>query len=234
MLALLLGLAVSTALGSSDAGAAPPFELGTELRRDGYWVRPPQGFRMARLELFQGSRVGVIGSRRGTPGRLSAALQDGEGEDAATMLISLVEAPFQAVPTARDEFPAAAIRHFSEELDLKLAVEKAELVAEPVDRLELVGTVRQQDQLRRVLIAAVRGESRHAVILFSAPAGRWNDLSPALTRSLDSFRIDGPSASEPPRALAAAVVGAAGLALVLSLSVWRRRRRRLSSDSPRA
>ncbi|MHB8873427.1 MAG: hypothetical protein ACYC8T_07040, partial [Myxococcaceae bacterium] len=139
--------------------AAEPM-LGTPLRQDGYSLRPPQGFRMARMDLFRGTRATAVSAvaspeaRGPGPARwLSAALVDGEGEDAAAMVVSMVEGSFQATPAARDEFSTAVVRHFSEELGLKLAMERAELVGGPAARIEVFGTVRQEDQVRRVLVS---------------------------------------------------------------------------------
>jgi hypothetical protein len=42
--------------------------LGTELRRDGYQFRPPEGFHMVRWEQYAGSRVGEEGRGRAPPG----------------------------------------------------------------------------------------------------------------------------------------------------------------------
>jgi hypothetical protein len=135
--------------------AADP--LGSALRQDGYTLRPPQTFRMARMDLFHGTRAGAIGGGSGAARWLSAALEDGEGDDAATLLVSIVETPFKAAPADRDELTAAVVRHFSQELGLKFQTEKAELVAGPTPRVEVFGSVRQENQLRHVLVAAMAG-----------------------------------------------------------------------------
>ena len=160
--------------------AADP-ALGTPLRLDGYSLRPPQGFRMTRLDLFRGTRATAVSAvaspeaRGPGPARwLSAALVDGDGEDAAAMVISMVEGSFQATPAARDEFSTAVVRHFSDELGLKLLVDGAELVNGPAARIEVSGTVREEDQVRRVLFAAMAGDGRHAVVGFTAPTGKWS------------------------------------------------------------
>lgn len=203
--------------------------LGTQLRQDGYAVRPPQGFRMARMDLFHGTRATAVGAaapeaRGPGPSRwLSAALVDGEGEDSAAMTVSVVEGSFQATPAARDEFSTAVVRHFTDELGLKLSLERAELVSRPWPRIDVLGTVRQGDQVRRVLVAALAGDGRHAVIGFSAPTGRWEQLGSSARASLESFRADLPPATETYRGVAAVFASALALALAISVALWRRR-----------
>src|SRR5712692_5795142 len=77
--------------------------LGTELRQDGYAVRPTQAFSMARMDLFRGTRAGAVSASPGAPRFLSAALVDRPGQDAAAMLISVVDGSFQPTPAMRDE-----------------------------------------------------------------------------------------------------------------------------------
>ncbi|MBI3181929.1 MAG: hypothetical protein HYZ28_07275 [Myxococcales bacterium] len=209
------------ALAALDAGEGSA--LGTPLRQDGYSVRPPQGFKMARMELFHLTRAGAVGAGEGR--WLSAALSDGAEADAASMLISVVEGGFQPNAAARDELSTRVMRHFSEELALKLAIERAELVLGPSPRVEVFGSVKQEDQLRFVLVAAMAGEGRHAVVTFSVPSGRWEALSGTARASLDTFRADPPSSREASRGVAGAAAAVLAGALVLSLALWRRRRR---------
>ena len=84
------------------------------------------------------------------------------------MLVAVVEAPFAVGPGARDELSAAAVRHFNDELGLKLAMERAELSAGPAPHARVLGSVRQGSQLRKVLVAAFPGEARHLVVTFGA------------------------------------------------------------------
>ncbi len=203
-------------------GAVP---LGTELRQDGFSLRPPREFTMARMDLFRGTRAGALSASPSSSRMLSAALVDRPGQDSAAMLVSVVDGSFQATPAARDEFSTAVVRHFADELRLTLAMERAELIAEGAPRVEVVGTVRHEGQLRNVLVAGMAGKGRHAVIIFSVPTGRWGELNPQIRASLDSFRNDPPSGSELPRGVAGAAAGALAGALIASLAVWRRRRR---------
>src|SRR5687767_70526 len=133
---------------------------------------------MARMDLFHGTRSGAVSEDLKAPRWLSAALVDGDGEDAAAMLVSVVERSFEASPAAREEFSAAVVRHYSEELSLKFAMERADLVPADPKRIEVFGSVRQENQVRRVLVTAVAGEGRHSVITFSAPSGRWEQFAP--------------------------------------------------------
>ena len=206
----------------------PP--LGSPLRQDGYTLRPPQGFRMARMDLFRGTRATAVGTiapadSRG-PGAarwLSAALVDGDGDDAAAMTVSIAEGSFQATPAARDEFSTAVVRHFSEELGLRLSMERAELVTGQAPRIEVLGTVRQEDQVRRVLVAAMAGDGRHAVVGFSAPTGRWEQLAASAHASLETFRNDAAPTTDASRGLAAGLTLLFAVALLVSLALWRRR-----------
>jgi hypothetical protein len=204
--------------------AASP--LGTPLRQDGYTVRPPEGFRMMRMGPFHGTRVGAIQGEGEGPGFLSAALVDGDGPAAASMLVSVLEGSFEADPSSRDAFSSATVRHFKEALGTPLSLEQVELVREGSRRIEVRGTVRRQDQLRRVLVAGMEGEGRHAVITFSVPSGRHEALLPALQASLNSFRADAPPSSELSRGVAGIAATVLAIALFGSWSLWRRRRHR--------
>jgi len=206
--------------------------LGTPLRQDDYSLRPPQGFRMERMDLFRGTHATAVGAVASPEARgpglarwLSAALVDGDGDDAAAMVVSIVEGSFPVTPSARDEFSTAVVRHFTDELGLKFALERAELVPGAAARIEVLGTVRQEDQVRRVLIAAMAGDGRHVVVGFTAPTGRWEQLAVNARASLDTFRNVPPLSSDATRGLAAGVALALALALLASLVLWKRRRR---------
>jgi hypothetical protein len=199
--------------------------LGTELRQEGYLIRPPQAFSLTRMDLFRGTHAGAVSASPGAARSLSAALVDRPGQDAATMLISMVDGSFQATPTTRDEFSTAAVKHFSEGLKLTLSMERSELVEGLAPRIEVLGMIRHEGQLRKVLIAGMAGRGRHAVVTFSVPSARWGDLWPELRASLDSFRNESSGSREIPRGLAGAAAGALAGALIASLAMWRRRRR---------
>ena len=88
--------------------AAP---LGPVLRQDGFQMKPPSSFRMARMDLFHGTQAGTISSAPGATRYLSAALVDGEGEDATSILISVVDAPLWMVaPDARRRYSSIQYR----------------------------------------------------------------------------------------------------------------------------
>lgn len=200
--------------------------LGTELRRDGYGFRPPEGFRLERMERYAGSRVGAVASESSAPRFLSAALADGDGEGAATLLVSVVEGSFSASPSERDDFGAAVVRHFGGELGLTLVPERVERFGEPAARVEVLGTVREAGQVRTVLVAGLASPGRHAVVLVSAPAERWKALAPEVRASLETFRMEAAHAGLVSRGLAGAVAGALGGALAVSYAAWRRRVRK--------
>jgi hypothetical protein len=139
------------------------------------------------------------------------------------MLVAVVDEPFFASPGDRDAFAAAAVKHFQEELALPLTVEKVELVQGAAPRAEVLGSVRHGGRLRRVLVSALAGEVRHAVVTFTAPSGRWQVLADSARASLDSYVDSGPRRMVSSRA-AEAVAGAVALALVASVFLWRRRK----------
>ena len=198
--------------------------MGTEIRQDGYSLRPPREFVLARMELFRGSQAGALSLSPSSSRALSAALVDRPGEDSASMLISVVDGTFQAPPAGRDEFSTAVVRHFADQIQLALAMDRAELINAGAPRVEVLGTVRQEGQLRNVLVAGMAGKGRHAVIIFSVPSGRWTELDPQIRASLDGFRNDPLPGNELHRGVAGAAAILAG-ALVAGLAIWRHRRR---------
>lgn len=196
--------------------------LGPPIRQDGLSVRPPKEFRLARMDLFHGTRVIGVGSRTDAARYLSAALMDGEGEDAATMLISVIEEPLRPGPNARDEAATAVMKHLRDELGLEFTLERADVVTGSATRVEVHGSVREGAQLRKVLVAQyAAGDSRRAVVLFSVPSGRWDRLAPAVSESLDTMRVD--QVAGPSRSLALAFAVLVGAALLTSVGLWRRR-----------
>jgi hypothetical protein len=224
-------------VGLLSAGLIAAVPLGTELRRDGYVIRPPRDFVMGRMDLFRGTRAGAVSSAPEVTRALSAALVDRPGQDAAAMLISIVEGPLQATPAAREEFSAATVRHFSDNLNLPLAMDRADLISDSPARIEVTGHVRHEGQVRQILVAGMAGKSSHVVLLFSIPTGRWSELAPQVRGSLESFRFEEPPDRELPRGAAGAAAGALAGALVASIAIWRRRKRasrRKSSSKPEA
>ncbi|MCU0700239.1 MAG: hypothetical protein MUC96_27340 [Myxococcaceae bacterium] len=187
--------------------------VGPPLRQEGLTVRPPKAFRLARMDLFHGTRVIGEASKEGVSRYLSAALMDGDGEDAASMLVAIVDEPLRPGPNARDEAATNVTRHLRDE--------------GPAGRVEVRGQVREGAQLRKLLVARYFGDSRHAVVVFSVPSGRWDANVPALTESLDSLRMEQPSGT--PRSLALALAVLVGAALLASVGLWRRRRARRAS-----
>jgi hypothetical protein len=209
-------------LGALISGAVP---LGNELRQDGYSLSPPREFAKAHLALFQGTRALAPTGSPSSFGMLSAVLVDRIGQDAASMVVTIVDGSLAASPAARDEFSTAVVRHFSDELGLALGMDRAELVTQGAPRVEVLATLRQAGQLQNVLVAGMAGKGRHAVISFSVPSGRWGELRPQIRASLDSFRNE-PSSKEIPRTVAGAAAGALVGTLVASFALWRRRQRK--------
>ncbi|MFY1827920.1 hypothetical protein ACN47A_18515 [Myxococcus fulvus] len=199
--------------------------LGTELRRDGYVLRPPEGFHMVRWEPYTGSVAGAVTLDAETPRALSAALADGEGPEAATMLVSVVEGSFSASPSERDDFASAVMQHFQRELGVVLSPERVDRIGGEAPRVEVLGTLRDAGQTRTVLVAGLASEGRHAVVVVSAPAVRWELLAPSVRASLETFRLE-PTTTPGvvPRRLLGALAGALAGALVASYAAWRRGR----------
>jgi hypothetical protein len=205
--------------------------LGGELRQDGYAFRPPTGFIIQRADFFQGTAAAALDASTG-PRSLSAVLTDGDGPDAASLLVARVDGSFDAHPATRDEVSGEVMRHFADGLGMPLALESAHAAGAPAPRIEVLGTVHQEGQARHVLVAVLAGDGRHAVITFSVPSGRYQALAPALEASLDSFRADPTGTSPLSRGVAGAVAGALAGAFLVSIALWRRRRSTTAPPSP--
>lgn len=199
--------------------------VGPPLRQDGYQLRPPREFRMARMDLYHGTRVATVSRAPSSARYLSAALMDGDGEDAATMMVAVVEERLTLGPSSRDEASTSVLRHFRDELELPFVLERADVRTGPSARVEVLGSVREGSQLRRILVAAWPGEVRHVVVLFSVPSGRWESLKAAIDESLDTVRPD-PTAG-PSRSWRWAFATFILSLLALSIGLWRRRQQRL-------
>jgi len=204
--------------------AAEP-TLGSPLKQGGFTFRPPKQFRVTRMDLFHGTKVGAITTPDST-GYLAAALVDGDGEDAASILVAVVDNTFAPGPSSRDEVATETVRHFNEDLGLKLSLERAELVNGPVTRVEVLGSVRQGSQLRVIHVAAFEGEPKHLVITFSAPSGRAEELASAMRDSFESVHAEGGQGAAP-RAVAWAALALVAALFLVSVGLWRRRLARL-------
>jgi hypothetical protein len=200
--------------------------LGTPLRLEGFTFRPPEGFRMVRMKPFDSTKVGTVGAAPGQESGLLAALVDSDDSEASTLWLARVEGDFSVSPSSRDDFATAAVRHFAEELGLTLMMERVDRVEGPgsTARIEVLASVRQEGQIRQVLVAGFEGQVRHAVILFSAPPGRFQEKFEDFRASLDSFRNDPPKTATVPRGVAGAVAGAMAGGLLVSWALWRRLR----------
>lgn len=206
---------------SADGPSAPlGTGLGPVLRQDGFQLKPPRSFRMARMDLFHGTQVGTISVSPSAPKYLSAALIDGDGEDAASLLVSVVDATLSLGPSSRDELSTAVVRHLRDELGQPFQLERAEVRN---GRVEVLGSVRQASQLRRILVAAWPGESRHVVAICSAPSGRWEALAPVLSDSFDTMKVEPVSSPRPPQRLLWAFAALVAALLLISVGLWRRR-----------
>lgn len=196
--------------------------LGAVVRQDAFQFRPPRDFRMARMDLFHGTHAAAITRRphSNVERYLAAALIDGENEDAASLLLSVIDEPLTLGPSARDEFSTAVVRHLADELGQPFQLERAEVTN---GRVEVLGSIRQGSQLRRVLAAAWPGEGRHVVALCSVPSGRWDALAPLLSASLDTLKPEPAVSPRPPQRLLWAFAALLGALMMISIGLWRRR-----------
>ncbi|MFT3708301.1 MAG: hypothetical protein QM817_11665 [Archangium sp.] len=200
--------------------AASPDALGQVVRQDGFQFRPPAAFRMARMDLFHGTRVGSVARSSASQRYLAAALIDGDGEDAASLLFSVVEETVVLGPSSRDEFSTAVVRHVHDELGQPFQLERVQVTD---GRIEVLGSIRQGSQLRRILIAIWPGEGRHLVAMASAPSGRWDELAPLIDASFDSLKEDPSISARPPQRYVWAFVALLAALSMISIGLWRRR-----------
>jgi hypothetical protein len=201
--------------------------LGPPLRQDGFQFKPPATFRMARMDLFHGTHAGSVSRDRNVPRWLSAALVDGDGEDAASILVSIVDEGMSLGASSRDDFATAVKRHLRDELNQPFQLERSSVTN---GRVEVLGSVRQGSQLRRILVAAWPGEGRHVVALFSAPSGRWDALAPSIAESFNSMHVDQTPSRTSQQLVWAFAALLAGL-LIISVGVRRRRRETATFNS---
>ncbi|MFO0596001.1 MAG: hypothetical protein U0228_11870 [Myxococcaceae bacterium] len=217
MMPLVLALVVPLA---SAELPTPVTQLGNLVRQDGYQFRPPVAFRMARMDLYHGTHAGSVARTAGAARYLSAALIDGENEDAASLLVSVVEETVVLGPGSRDEFSTAVLKHLHDELGQPFQLERAQVND---GRVEVLGAIRQGSQLRRVLVAIWPGEGRHLVAMASAPSGRWDELAPAFRASFDSMKEEPTVSARPPQRYVWAFVALLGALAMISIGLWRRR-----------
>ena len=193
--------------------------LGPPLRQEGFVVRPPVNFRMARMDLFHGTEVGGVTPGGGTR-YLSAALMDGDGEDAASLLLFVADSTLTLGPSSRDSLSTQVMHHFNDELRQPFAMERAEIVD---GRVQVLGSIREGSQLRRILVAAWPGEGRHVVATASVPSGRWDALAPKLADSFSTMRVEPLSAGRPPQRYLWAFLAMIAAMFFISVGLWRRR-----------
>jgi hypothetical protein len=201
--------------------------LGPPLQRDGYRLRPPQGFRMSRTALFRGTQVGAVSVAPAVEATFSALLIDEDTEGSAAMIVSTIGGPLPQALSNRDELAGAVARHFREALGLDFSVERS--LAVVGGRVEVVGAVRADGQLRRVLVVVVPGTSHHAIVIASVPVERWAEQEPQLRASIDTLVLDAGLAAEPHPLVLLGFTAGVGALLVWSL--WLRRRRRTQEGS---
>jgi hypothetical protein len=184
---------------------------------EGYPIRPPPGFTAAEPGAYRGSQLGVISADPQAKGYLAAAYVNNAVEGTPTLMISVVEGGFRATPSSRDEFAAAAIKHF-EDLRFKFAIDRVDLIAPFV---ELTGTLIDDGKKRHLVVAAMPGRTRHAVVVFSVPLGELARMVSVIRTFLNSFPIEESAAfwTGDRIAVSAALVGAGILTWMLLLQI---------------
>jgi hypothetical protein len=163
-------------------------ELGPALHKDGLSFRPPEGFHSIRLDAFRGTRVGVLVS--GGSGLISSVLVDGDDDNAAALFLAIQDGSFTLGPQARDQFGAAVSKHLREELALDFSLERIGVKAGGAPRVELVGSIRAGSQLRKILVAGFPGGSKHAILVWSVPSGRWEEFLGGAQASMDTLTLE--------------------------------------------
>lgn len=182
---------------------------------------------MARMDLFHGTQVGAVAS--GSSGYLSAALVDGDGEDASSLLVSVVEGTLSLGPSSRDTLSTSVVKHFNDELAQPFSLERAEVVK---GRVQVLGSIRQGSQLRRVLVVAWPAEGRHVVAVASVPSGRWDVRASQLADSFDTLRVESPASNRLPQRYVWAFAALVVALFMISVGLWRRRQAARVSDAP--
>ncbi len=197
--------------------------LGPVVKFEGGALRPPAGFRSNSVDLFTGSRA-LTAAPAGVRASVVAAFVDGDGTDATSIAVAVVDAPFLAGGRDRDDLALHVVRELRDDAEMRFALESVELVAGPTARAEVFGTLKGAGQIRGVLVAAFAGSPRHVTVTASFPLSRAAEAKAALAEAFASFANDDPQRKEPPTW----AVGILALALLFLLvgSVALRGRRR--------
>jgi hypothetical protein len=140
------------------------------------------------MDLYAATKAGAVSARPEIERFLSAALIDGDGEDASAMLVAVIENDFVPSAAARDEFSTAVVRHFTDSLGMSFALDRSKWQEARPARIEVLGHIRQGSQLRQLWVTAFEGEGRHVVVTFSVPSGKWDAMLPAMAASIESYR----------------------------------------------
>lgn len=206
-------LLLLVALADADA-------LGPPLKQDGYRLRPPRGFHLARMELYRGSHAFAVGAGKGTPRQVSAVLVDGdvERDDSATLALAVIDEALE--PSARDAWPAEVTRHFQDVLGLPFTLERCQSTPQ---RFECLGAVTQHGQARRVVVATWPNDGRHTVAVASVPTARWETFAPVLAESFGTFGYEALTTAPPARRTWWSVLAAVAGLFAASVWLWRRR-----------
>jgi hypothetical protein len=150
---------------------------------------------------------------------------DGQGPQAASVAISVVDGPLDVEANQRPTLAATTTSYFRTALDLSFELDHTSAVGHgSTRRIEVWGHTLLDDQRRTTVVSYFPGVRHHSVVVASLPASREAQLTPLLGAALDTF-----SATDPPEpwarsqtAISLAVWGAAGLALAAA-GVTRRR-----------
>ena len=105
--------------------------------------------------------------------------------------------------------------------ELAVGVENACAIVD--GRVQVLGSIREGSQLRRILVAAWPGEGRHVVATASVPSGRWDTLAPKLADSFSTMRVEPLVAGRPPQRYLWAFLAMIAAMFFISVGLWRRR-----------
>jgi len=230
-LSLSLALAVLAAASSASPAAAPgePGEPAEVAEVAGTRFELPKGFQRVEDAMARGS-VALVPQVSGESRRaLLAAFAEGGEFGSATLVVGRVERPLELDPGVRSAVASAIAGHFRGELDLEVVVDRPTLQqGAHGPRLLTRAHTRAGADPRTVRFAFVPAGAVHYVLAASFPADREADFDQAFERVFESFdppRVPAPPASARSTVLRVALFGAAGLALVVGLRLWQRRRR---------
>ncbi len=203
----LVALALAAAA-AAPARADTAIALGPRLELPGLAIRAPGGF--SPLDVV-GAETGALAP--GAPGAPRALLLSLLREPDALFAVSLIEAPLDRGPGARDRLARAALDHATHALGLDLRL----LWSDDRDGgIQLASRYRFAGSERGLLLGFLPLYEKTVVVSLAAPADAVPELEPVFAAVLASIEPIDPQAPPDLRGLSvvalASLVGGAGLA----------------------